>query len=49
LAEIETVAHQPKGGVKELFTIARPAVVVAVGIMLLQQLVGINSVIYFPP
>ncbi|MFC6259863.1 sugar porter family MFS transporter [Levilactobacillus fujinensis] len=49
LADIEMVAHQPKGGVKELFTIARPAVIVAVGIMLLQQLVGINSVIYFLP
>ncbi|MCP9615017.1 sugar porter family MFS transporter [Levilactobacillus brevis] len=49
LAEIEEVAKQPKGGVKELFTIARPAVIVAVGIMLLQQLVGINSVIYFLP
>lgn len=49
LAEIETVANQPKGGIKELFTIARPAVIVAVGIMLLQQLVGINSVIYFLP
>ena len=49
LAEIKVVANQPKGGVKELFTVARPAVVVAVGIMLLQQLVGINSVIYFLP
>ncbi|WP_143462219.1 sugar porter family MFS transporter [Levilactobacillus enshiensis] len=49
LTDIEMVAHQPKGGVKELFTIARPAVIVAVGIMLLQQLVGINSVIYFLP
>jgi len=49
LADIEMVAHQPKGGIKELLTIARPAVVVAVGIMLLQQLVGINSVIYFLP
>lgn len=49
LQDIEAVAHQPKGGLKALFTIARPAVIVAVGIMLLQQLVGINSVIYFLP
>jgi len=49
LQDIEGVAHEKKGGIKMLFTIARPAVVVAVGIMLLQQLVGINSVIYFLP
>jgi len=49
LADIQVVANQPKGGLKELFTVARPAVVVAIGIMLLQQLVGINSVIYFLP
>lgn len=49
LSDIQGVAHQQKGGIKMLFTIARPAVVVAVGIMLLQQLVGINSVIYFLP
>jgi sugar porter (SP) family MFS transporter len=49
LAEIQATANQPKGGLKELFTVARPAVIVAVGIMFLQQLVGINSVIYFLP
>ena len=49
LTDIQAVAHQPKGGVKTLLTVARPAVIVAVGIMLLQQLVGINSVIYFLP
>jgi predicted MFS family arabinose efflux permease len=49
LAEIQSVANQPKGGLKELFTFARPAVVVAIGLMFLQQLVGINSVIYFLP
>lgn len=38
-----------KGGVKELFTIARPALIAAIGIMLFQQLVGINSVIYYLP
>ena len=38
-----------KGGVKELFTIARPALIAAVGIMLFQQLVGINAVIYYLP
>jgi len=49
LADIQAVANQPKGGIKELFTFARPAVGVAIGLMLLQQLVGINSVIYFLP
>lgn len=49
LHDIQSIAHQQKGGLKELFTVARPAVIVAVGIMLLQQLVGINSVIYFLP
>lgn len=50
LDEIKAVAAQnTKGGVRELFRIARPALVAAVGIMLFQQLVGINSVIYFLP
>ena len=48
--EIKAVAAQDtKGGVRELFRIARPALVAAIGIMLFQQLVGINSVIYFLP
>lgn len=45
----EVAAHDTKGGVRELFRIARPALVAAVGLMLFQQLVGINSVIYFLP
>lgn len=50
LDEIKEVAAQDtKGGVRELFRIARPALIAAVGIMLFQQLVGINSVIYFLP
>lgn len=49
LSDIQMVANQPKGGLKELFTFARPAVIVAICLMLLQQLVGINSVIYFLP
>ena len=50
LDEIKAVAAQDtKGGVRELFRIARPALVAAIGIMLFQQLVGINSVIYFLP
>ena len=50
LDEISQVAAQDtKGGVRELFRVARPALVAAVGIMLFQQLVGINSVIYFLP
>lgn len=49
LTAIQKIANQPKGGWKELVTFARPAVIVAIGLMLLQQLVGINSVIYFLP
>ncbi|CAH1855825.1 sugar porter family MFS transporter [Convivina intestini] len=49
LKEMGEIQKQPKGGLKDLFTIARPAVIVAIGIMFLQQLVGINSVIYFLP
>ena len=50
LDEIKEVAAQDtEGGVRELFRIARPALIAAVGIMLFQQLVGINSVIYFLP
>ena len=50
LDDIKAVAAQnTKGGVRELFRIARPALVAAIGIMLFQQLVGINSVIYFLP
>lgn len=42
-------ANIHKGGVKELFSIARPALLAAIGIMFFQQLVGINSVIYYLP
>ncbi|GHT82440.1 MFS transporter [Actinomycetota bacterium] len=49
LAEIKEAAAQPKGGVADLFKVAGPATIVAIGIMFLQQLVGINSVIYFIP
>lgn len=49
LSDIQKIADQPKGGLKELTTFARPAVIVAILLMLLQQLVGINSVIYFLP
>ncbi|USS85985.1 sugar porter family MFS transporter [Fructilactobacillus cliffordii] len=49
IKEIESVSHQEKGGLKELFTVARPALIVAIGLMLFQQLVGINAVIYFLP
>ena len=45
----EVAAQDTKGGIKELFRIARPALIAAVGLMLFQQLVGINSVIYFLP
>lgn len=49
LKEMKEVENQPKGGLKDLLTVAKPAVIVAVGIMFFQQLVGINSVIYFLP
>ena len=50
LDDIKAVAAQDtKGGIKELFRIARPALLAAVGLMLFQQFVGINSVIYFLP
>lgn len=42
-------AEVHKGGVRELFSIARPALIAAIGIMFFQQLVGINSVIYYLP
>lgn len=42
-------ATSQQGGVKELFRVAKPALVAAIGIMLFQQLVGINSVIYYLP
>lgn len=49
IKEIQTVTNQRQGGLKELFTIARSSVIAAVGIMIFQQLVGINAVIYFLP
>lgn len=53
LAEIKETVDAEKetgqGSVKELFGTARPAIIAAVGLMFFQQLVGINSVIYFLP
>lgn len=49
IKEIQTVTNQRQGGLKELFTVARSSVIAAVGIMIFQQLVGINAVIYFLP
>ena len=49
VAGAEGAQQQKQGSVKELFTTARPAIIAAIGIMLFQQLVGINSVIYFLP
>ncbi|CAJ1190904.1 D-xylose transporter [Fructilactobacillus sanfranciscensis] len=49
IKEIQTVTNQRQGGLKELFTVARSSVISAVGIMIFQQLVGINAVIYFLP
>lgn len=51
LNDITRVASEEShtGSATELFTVARPAIIAAIGIMLFQQLVGINSVIYFLP
>lgn len=52
LAEIEENAKQDRGhrGWAELFgPVARPALVVGIGLFFLQQLSGINAVIYYAP
>lgn len=45
----DVVSHNSAGGLRQLLRTARPALIASVGIMLFQQLVGINSVIYFLP
>lgn len=52
LTEIEEVAEQDRGhrGWAELFgPVARPALIVGIGLFFLQQLSGINAVIYYAP
>jgi sugar porter (SP) family MFS transporter len=49
LSEIETVAHEPVGGLKDLVTVARPALIASCGIAILQQFVGINAALYYGP
>ncbi|MDR0912359.1 MAG: sugar porter family MFS transporter [Methanobrevibacter sp.] len=47
--EIKKIAILPKGSFKDLFKIAKPSLIVAIGIMFLSQLMGINSIIYYCP
>lgn len=50
LQDIENAdAKAHKGGIKELFTIGKAPLIAAIGLMFFQQLVGINSVIYYLP
>lgn len=52
LNDIKNITEQEKsnkGSIHELFKVAGSSVVVAIGIMFFQQLVGINSVIYYLP
>ncbi|WP_018699802.1 sugar porter family MFS transporter [Amorphus coralli] len=52
LSEIEETAEQDRGqrGWAELFgPVARPALIVGIGLFFLQQLSGINAVIYYAP
>lgn len=46
---VKANAEEHRGGVKELLRIAKPSLLAAIGVMLFQQLVGINSVIYYLP
>lgn len=47
--EILEIANEPKGNLKDLLRIAKPALIAGIGLTMFQQFVGINSVIYFLP
>lgn len=50
LTEIQEVANQEQGGWKELFgSDVRPALVTGLGVAILQQIIGSNSVIFYAP
>ena len=52
LNDIKNIIKQEKsnkGSIHELFKVASPSVFVAIFIMLFQQLVGINSIVYYLP
>jgi SP family sugar:H+ symporter-like MFS transporter len=48
--DIKSVERQEEGGVRELLAPwVRPALVVGMGLAILQQIVGINTIIYYAP
>jgi MFS family permease len=49
LLEIEKIANLPKEGIKTLLKIAKPALIAACGLAILQQFVGINAALYYGP
>lgn len=49
LEEIELVAHIPSEGFGKLLKVAKPALIAACGLAILQQFVGINAAFYYGP
>ena len=50
IQEIRSVESQEEGGIRELSASwVRPALVVAIGLAVLQQIIGINTIIYYAP
>lgn len=50
LADIKLQASIPSGGFKELFgTMARPVLIMALGLAIFQQVMGCNTVLYYAP
>jgi MFS family permease len=49
LKEIEKVAELKTAGIRDLVRDARPGLIAAAGLAILQQFVGINSVLYYGP
>jgi SP family sugar:H+ symporter-like MFS transporter len=50
IQDIKEVERQEESGLRELTaTWVRPALVVAIGLAMLQQLIGINTIIYYAP
>lgn len=49
LAGIEKLMSKKQGGLKTLFKIATPSILITIGLMFFQQFAGINAVIYFLP
>jgi SP family sugar:H+ symporter-like MFS transporter len=50
IRDIREVEEQEEGGLRELMASwVRPALVVAIGLAVLQQIIGINTIIYYAP